>query len=104
MAGPAELQPLLGEELVWVQDVVGVQGGLDAPHQLHPGGAELPGQEGGLQAADGSFMMRSPFTPAGLGGPAQLLPVDVSIMWQYMVAARGDKRPGLLIELLFFEE
>ena len=38
-----------------------------------------------LHQPDGSLMMRSPFTPAGLGGPAQLLPIDMSLMWPFMV-------------------
>ena len=40
----------------------------------------------GLQNADGTLRgMRSPFTPASLGGPATLLPADVAVMWQLMV-------------------
>jgi len=36
--------------------------------------------------------MRSPFTPAGLGGPSQLLPVNVTTLWQIgigVLAAQG---------------
>ncbi len=35
---------------------------------------------------DGTFeWMRSPFTPAGLGGPSQIVPADHATMWQYWV-------------------
>lgn len=42
-----------------------------------------PGTEG-LQFMEGGNLlgMRSPFTPAGLGGPGQLLPADVSTLYQ----------------------
>ncbi|MDH3272211.1 MAG: TonB-dependent receptor [Gemmatimonadota bacterium] len=40
----------------------------------------------GLQNADGTLKgMRSPFTPAGLGGPTQLLPANTPTMWQLAV-------------------
>jgi outer membrane receptor for ferrienterochelin and colicins len=41
--------------------------------------------------------MRSPFTPAALGGPGQLLPVNVATMWQLgvgVLAAQGAIDPG----------
>jgi iron complex outermembrane receptor protein len=34
-----------------------------------------------FRADDGTYMMRSPFTPGGLGGPAQLLPANAALMW-----------------------
>lgn len=34
-----------------------------------------------FQQNDGSYLMRSPFTPAGLGGPEQLLPADVAAFY-----------------------
>jgi outer membrane receptor for ferrienterochelin and colicins len=37
----------------------------------------------GFQNPDGSLRgMRSPFTPANMGGPSQLIPADPAIMWQ----------------------
>lgn len=46
-----------------------------------------------LRGPDGTFeWMRSPITPAGSGGPGQLLPADMSILWQYyvgVIAASG---------------
>lgn len=39
-----------------------------------------------VQAPDGTLRgMRSPFTPAALGGPQQLLPADVPTMWPLIV-------------------
>jgi outer membrane receptor for ferrienterochelin and colicins len=38
-----------------------------------------------LRQNDGSFLMRSPFTPAGAGGPAQLLPAQAAAFWQAAV-------------------
>ncbi len=39
-----------------------------------------------VQNPDGTLKgMRSPFTPAGLGGPTQLLPADTPVMWQLAV-------------------
>ena len=39
-----------------------------------------------LQESPGTVRgMRSPFNPAGTGGPGQLLPADVSVMWQLAV-------------------
>jgi iron complex outermembrane receptor protein len=40
----------------------------------------------------GGLLMRSPFTPAGLGGPAQFLPIDATLFWPAIVqilAAQG---------------
>ncbi|CAN5695490.1 hypothetical protein BH23GEM11_BH23GEM11_09910 [soil metagenome] len=44
-----------------------------------------------FRQSDGSFLMRSPFTPSAAGGPAQLLPAQASAFWQaaVMVAAAG---------------
>ncbi len=40
----------------------------------------------GVQNADGTLQgMRSPFNPAITGGPQQLLPADVPVMWQLIV-------------------
>lgn len=51
------------------------------------------GTEGfSFRAADGSYRMRSPFTPQPLGGPTQLLPADVSAFFPAAVqvmAANG---------------
>jgi iron complex outermembrane receptor protein len=49
--------------------------------------AQGPGKDGlSFQAPDGSLRgMRSAFTPAALGGPAQLLPPDVATLWQFAV-------------------
>ncbi|HEX7242789.1 MAG TPA: TonB-dependent receptor [Longimicrobiaceae bacterium] len=56
---------------------------------------------------DGTFRMRSPFTPAGLGGPTALLPADASLMWAAAVgavaqgaAARGAPLPAALVSYL----
>ena len=39
-----------------------------------------------LRGPDDTFAwMRSPFTPAGSGGAAQLVPAQTSVMWQYYV-------------------
>lgn len=52
----------------------------------------------GVQNSDGSLRgMRSPFTPAGLGGPSQLLPADATTMWQILVGVlqfQGAITPG----------
>jgi len=40
-----------------------------------------------LHMPDGSLGMRSPFTPAGLGGPAGLLPATADVLAQYWPAA-----------------
>jgi outer membrane receptor for ferrienterochelin and colicins len=54
--------------------------------QLFGARAQGPGRDGfSLFRADGSPGMRSPFTPAALGGPEQVLPADVSIMWNFLV-------------------
>ncbi len=34
-----------------------------------------------FRQTDGSYLMRSPFTPEGMGGPAQLLPADAANFW-----------------------
>ena len=59
-----------------------------------------------LRGPDGTFeWIRSPMTPAGSGGPSQLIPADVSILWQYYVgvlaASGGIDAPtaGLLASL-----
>jgi outer membrane receptor for ferrienterochelin and colicins len=36
--------------------------------------------------ATGQPLMRSPFTPAGAGGPAQQLPLDATVFWNVVVA------------------
>lgn len=44
--------------------------------------------EGGFQFArdvGGRPLMRSPFTPGGLGGPAQQLPLDATLFWSVVV-------------------
>lgn len=38
-----------------------------------------------LRQPDGSWLMRSPFTPDGLGGPAQLLPASAATFWDAAV-------------------
>lgn len=38
-----------------------------------------------FQQQGGGYVMRSPFTPTQLGGPAQLLPANVAIFWQAAV-------------------
>lgn len=51
-----------------------------------------------VQAPDGTLRgMRSPFTPAALGGPPTLLPADATTMWQLLVGvlqAQGALTPG----------
>jgi outer membrane receptor for ferrienterochelin and colicins len=48
--------------------------------------AQGPGRDGfSLLRADGSHGMRSPFAPPALGGPSQVLPADVSLMWNLAV-------------------
>jgi iron complex outermembrane receptor protein len=45
-----------------------------------------------FRQSDGSYLMRSPFTPAGLGGPGQLLPANVALFYPAAVgvfAAQG---------------
>ncbi|TVP44992.1 MAG: TonB-dependent receptor [Gemmatimonadales bacterium] len=44
-----------------------------------------------FRQGDGSFLMRSPFTPTAAGGPAQLLPAQAAAFWQaaVVVAAAG---------------
>ncbi len=61
----------------------------------------------GFQQSDGSYLMRSPFTPAGLGGPGQLLPANSATGYQLAVgvvaagAARaGQPLPAQLISFL----
>lgn len=58
------------------------------------------GREGwSLRGPDGTFeWMRSPLTPAGLGGPAQLLPADIGTLWQYYVEvlAAGGAPAGVV--------
>ena len=38
-----------------------------------------------FRQADGSYLMRSPFTPAAMGGPAQLVPANAAAYWQAAV-------------------
>lgn len=40
-----------------------------------------------FRQADGTYLMRSPFTPAGLGGPGQLLPANVALFYPAAVGA-----------------
>jgi len=48
--------------------------------------AQGPNKGFSFRNPDGSLTgMRSPFNPASTGGPAQLLPADVSVMWQLAV-------------------
>ncbi|TVP78810.1 MAG: TonB-dependent receptor [Gemmatimonadales bacterium] len=44
-----------------------------------------------LRQADGSWLMRSPFTPDGLGGPAQLLPANAATFWDAAVQVVGQQ-------------
>jgi outer membrane receptor for ferrienterochelin and colicins len=60
-----------------------------------------------IRQADGTYQMRSPFTPAGLGGPAQLLPANATMFWPAAVtvlaqgaAARGQPIPQNLVNYL----
>jgi iron complex outermembrane receptor protein len=61
-----------------------------------------------FRGADGSYQIRSPFTPAGMGGPSQLLPASAAIgFWPAAVqvlaagaAARGAPLPPALIGYL----
>ena len=49
-----------------------------------------------LRGPNGSVLMRSPFTPAGMGGPQQLIPTSPSLMWQMAVGvlqAQGALTP-----------
>ncbi|MGH7501542.1 MAG: TonB-dependent receptor domain-containing protein [Longimicrobiales bacterium] len=50
--------------------------------------------------SNGSYLMRSPFTPGGLGGPAQLLPADVTPFWRgaVQVAAAQAAQAGSPID------
>ena len=57
------------------------------------------GEDGySFQNPDGSLRgMRSPFTPAGLGGAGQLLPADAGVMWDLLMgvlAAQGAISPA----------
>jgi iron complex outermembrane receptor protein len=47
-----------------------------------------------FRTADGGYQMRSPFTPAALGGPAQLLPADATRMWAGAVAVVAQQAAG----------
>jgi outer membrane receptor for ferrienterochelin and colicins len=49
-----------------------------------------------IQQPDGSFLMRSPFTPQGAGGPAQLLPANATMFWPaaVQVVAAGAAAQG----------
>lgn len=44
---------------------------------------------------DGSYLMRSPFTPEQLGGPAQLLPASAATFWQAAVQVAAAQNPAL---------
>jgi iron complex outermembrane receptor protein len=54
----------------------------------------------GFQQSNGSYLMRSPFTPAQLGGPVQLLPADVAAFWTaaVQVVAAGAAQAGQPID------
>ncbi len=53
--------------------------------------AQGPGRSGlSFQNSGGGFVMRSPFTPAELGGPGQLLPPDPNILWQYALGVAAQ--------------
>lgn len=59
---------------------------------------------------DGSYLMRSPFTPAQLGGPGQLLPAHAAPFWGAAVqvvaaqaAAAGQPLPSNLVNYLLMQ-
>ena len=53
-----------------------------------------------FQQSNGSYLMLSPFTPQGLGGPMQLLPADVTAFWAaaVQVVAAGAAQAGQPID------
>ncbi len=60
-----------------------------------------------FRQADGSFMMRSPFTPGPAGGPGQLVPANAAAYWAAAVGAlaqgaiaRGQPLPTDLVAYL----
>ncbi|MDB4949843.1 MAG: hypothetical protein JWM27_2492 [Gemmatimonadetes bacterium] len=60
-----------------------------------------------FRQADGSYLMRSPFTPAAAGGPGTLLPADAASFWGAAVAvvaqqaaAKGTPLPASLVGYL----
>jgi outer membrane receptor for ferrienterochelin and colicins len=60
-----------------------------------------------FRQTDGSYLMRSPFTPAGAGGPGQLLPASAASFWSAAVsvvaqqaAAKGTPLPASLVGYL----
>jgi iron complex outermembrane receptor protein len=67
---------------------------LDVSGGVAPGGlAQLgystraygSGRDGWSLRTGGEYQMRSPCTPAGLGGPGQLVPISTQLMWQCWV-------------------
>lgn len=44
-----------------------------------------------FRQADGSYLMRSPFTPAGMGGAGQLLPANAAMFWQAAVQVAAQQ-------------
>lgn len=65
------------------------------------------GDEGFSFGAPGTYRVRSPFTPASLGGPGQLLPTDPSVLFPLGVgafaqiaAAQGTPLPPSLVAYL----
>ncbi|TVR65768.1 MAG: TonB-dependent receptor [Gemmatimonadales bacterium] len=53
------------------------------------------GTEGFRFRQTGDYLMRSPFTPEQLGGPAQLLPANAAAFWQAAVQVAGAQNPDL---------
>ncbi|MCH7562400.1 MAG: TonB-dependent receptor [Gemmatimonadetes bacterium] len=54
-----------------------------------------------FQNADGSLIgMRSPFNPAALGGPGQLLPANTAVLWQLAMGVLAAQAPPSLQPLL----
>jgi outer membrane receptor for ferrienterochelin and colicins len=75
-------------------------GGAPAPLGQLGYGIRAQGPNAGFtfRNSDGSLVgMRSPFTPGALGGPGQLLPVNVATLWQLgvgVLAAQGAIDPA----------
>lgn len=44
-----------------------------------------------IRQANGGYLMRSPFTPAAAGGPAQLVPADAAAYWAAAVQVVGQR-------------
>jgi outer membrane receptor for ferrienterochelin and colicins len=55
-----------------------------------------------FRQANGGFLMRSPFTPGQIGGPAQLIPANAATFWDAAVAvvAQGAQLPPQIVGLL----